>query len=493
MMVFSVLSIEQARSEVGPEPPMSAPSMPVSATKGGQWALSQGTVSSLQLSLADAVAMGLRTNRDIRRSYLQRVAQKFDVQVAEAFFSPRFHLSARQVARRDSEDRRQEVSVTPKASLNTEWGTRFSLSWAQRVDRTDRAGRQQQRGLGIEVVQPLLKNAGRDVVTAPRQRARLNERSHRLGLEASVAQSVTQIVSAYRELLKAQEQLRIVTRALERSREQMRVNEALIASGRMAQVDRLQNEADLAYQELNAEQASHHLEASRRALLKLLALDLTTPLHASDDLSAERIDIDPEHALSIARQRQPAYLRQRIAEELADIDLLIAKNHQQWDLSLVAGAAEDRQRNSSNAQQRQDRRWNAYAGVQLDIPIGDPAQRQRRVHAQVAVDTQALQQAEARQWLEQEVTDAIRTMQTHWRQYEIALRSRSLSEQKLAVERRRLHVGRTSTFQVLSFEEDLRRAENAVLNALIAYLNAQTRLDERLGTTLDSWEIALND
>jgi outer membrane protein TolC len=61
------------------------------------------------------------------------------------------------------------------------------------------------------------------------------------------------------------------------------------------------------------------------------------------------------------------------------------------------------------------------------------------------------------------------------------------------VERHKLHVGRTSNFQVLSFEEDLRRSENAVLNALIAYLDAQTQLDERLGMTLDSWEIALND
>nr|GFD29176.1 hypothetical protein [Tanacetum cinerariifolium] len=68
---------------------------------------------------------------------------------------------------------------------------------------------------------------------------------HQLGLQASVAQSVTQIVSAYRELLKAQEQLRIVSDALGRSHEQLKVNDALIAAGRMARVDRLQNEADL--------------------------------------------------------------------------------------------------------------------------------------------------------------------------------------------------------------------------------------------------------
>ncbi len=46
---------------------------------------------------------------------------------------------------------------------------------------------------------------------------------------------------------------------------------------------------------------------------------------------------------------------------------------------------------------------------------------------------------------------------------------------------------------VLSFESDLRNAESASIDALIAYLNAKTRLDQILGTTLESWDIALND
>lgn len=492
MLMVSVMTVEQVRADPGPEPPGSRPTIKASVNGGepSDWPQSG---SRLDLSLADAVALGLRRNRDIRRSYLQRVAQKFDLQVAQAFFSPRLLLSGRQQMRRSSDDQDQSLNLSPKASLNTEWGTRFSLSWAQRFHHAEGAGRQRQRGLNVEVVQPLLKNAGHSIVTAPRRRARLSEDSHRLGLQASVAQSVTQIVSSYRELLKAQEQLRIVTDALARSREQMKVNDALIAAGRMAQVDRLQNEADLAYQELNAEQTAHQLEASRRALLQLLALDLSTPLRASDALIAERVDIDRQQALNLALQRQPRYLQQRIAEELADIDLLVAKNQQRWDLSLIAGAEHDRQARTSDTGTSVERRWNGYAGLQLEIPIGDPAQRQRLVSAQVAVDTQALQQAEAQQTLEREVSDGIRSLQTQWRQYEIALRSLDLSRRKLVVERQKLQVGRTSNFQVLSFEEDLRRSESAVLNAQIAYLNAQTQLDERLGMTLDSWEIALND
>ena len=488
MILFSVMTASQARGDQGSVYGVSAPTM-----AHGRALSSPSSVSHLNLSLADAVALGLRGNREIRRSYLQRVAQKFDLQVAEAFFSPRLLLGSQLTTRRGSRDREQQMNLAPKVTLNSEWGTRFSLSWAQRLDHAEKGGRKNQRDLGLEIVQPLLRNAGRDVVTAPRRRARLSEQSQRLGLQATVAQSVTQIASAYRELLKAQEQLRIVSQALDRSRKQMRVNDALIAAGRMAQVDRLQNEADLAYQELNAEQAVHQLEARRRDLLQLLALDLSTPLRASDELRVERVEMDDQDALAIASQRQPRYLQQRIAQELADIDLLEAKNQQLWDLSLVAGAGQDRHAYSSSTGNGVDRRWSSYAGVQLEIPIGDPLQRQRLVTAQVAVDSQAMQQAQAQQALERDVSDAIRTMQTHWRQYEIALRSLRLSQMKLAAEQQKLQVGRTSNFQVLSFEEDLRRSENAVLNAQVTYLNAQTQLDERLGMTLDSWEIALND
>ena len=140
-----------------------------------------------------------------------------------------------------------------------------------------------------------------------------------------------------------------------------------------------------------------------------------------------------------------------------------------------------------------DRRWNGYAGVQLEIPIGDLNQRRQVSNAQVAIDTHAIELADSRQTLEREIGDSIRNMNTHWRRFEIAQRGRELANRTLEVEREKLKAGRSSNFQVLSFEEHLRLSENAVLGALIACLNAQTELDEHLGMTLDSWKIKLND
>ncbi len=101
-------------------------------------------------------------------------------------------------------------------------------------------------------------------------------------MKSTVSQTVTQIAVAYRELLRAQEQLRIARDALARSQQLMEVNKALIAAGRMAEFEIVQTEADAATQELGVEEAANNLDASRRGLLRLLAFDLNTPVRASD-------------------------------------------------------------------------------------------------------------------------------------------------------------------------------------------------------------------
>ncbi|MGP0014706.1 TolC family protein, partial [Pseudomonas sp.] len=191
--------------------------------------------------------------------------------------------------------------------------------------------------------------------------------------------------------------------------------------------------------------------------------------------------------------QQPDYLASLLGSQQADLNLVIAKDQSRWDVSLVAGANQIRDRTDNDLGNVGSRRWDSYAGVQVQIPIGDLSTRQAEVHARVDVENQQIILADAKQALERSVTDVVRDLGTRWRQYEIAQRAVDLSRRKLDIEREKLSAGRSSNFQVLSYEGDLRNAENARLNALIAYLNAQTQLDLTLGMTLESWDIALND
>lgn len=197
--------------------------------------------------------------------------------------------------------------------------------------------------------------------------------------------------------------------------------------------------------------------------------------------------MDGRQAVAKAEVLQPAYLMQLIAGEQAAIDLQVARDEQRWDLSLVGGAAQARERPGNNGA------WEHYVGLELEIPIGDLSRRQAEVRARVAVENHQVHLAESHQQLQRDVANAVRDIDIRWRQLEIAERALALAHRKLQIEQEKLAVGRSSNFQVLSFESDLRTAQSLQLDATITYLNAQAELDQTLGTTLDSWGVTLND
>lgn len=445
------------------------------------------------LTLGDAVYLGLRNNPAIRSAYLQRVAQKFDLRVAEDVFNPKLTLNSSYRSTRGSVDNARNANVTPSSSLLGEYGTRLSMSWTQQLNNADRAGRYRSDGLDLAIIQPLLRGAGWDATTAPLRLSRLAEQANRLNLKATVAQTISQIIATYRELLRAQEQLSIVQDALKRSGTLLEVNRALIGAGRMAEFEIVQTEADIATQQLGVEEAQNQLDTNRLALLRLLALDLSTPIRATEALEARPMQIDKRQAFNLAQTQQPEYLAALLGSQQADLNLVIAKDSGRWQVDLVAGANQIRDTYNNDTGSSNNRTWDSYAGVQVQIPIGDISTRQAEVRARVNVEDQQVRITDARQELERSVNDVVRDLGTRWRQYEIAQRAVELSRRKIEIEREKLSAGRSTNFQVLSFETDLRNAENAQLNALIAYLNAQTQLDLTLGMTLESWEIALND
>lgn len=446
------------------------------------------------MTLGDAVYLGLRKNPAIRSAYLQRVAQKFDLRVAEDTFNPKLSLNSYYRQSRGSADNARNANLAPRATLLSEYGTQLSMAWTQQLNNADRAGRYRSDGLDLTLIQPLMRGGGWDATTAPLRLSRLSEQANRLNLKATVAQTISQIIATYRELLRAQEQLSIVQDALKRSNTLLDVNKALISAGRMAEFEIVQTEADIATQQLGVEEAQNQLDTSRLALLRLLALDLSTPIRASEALEAKPMSIDKRQAFNLAQNQQPEYLAALLGSQQADLNLVIAKDSGRWQVDLVAGANQLRDAYSNNdSGNNNNRTWNSYAGVQVQIPIGDISTRQAEVRARVNVEDQEIRITDARQELERSVNDVVRDLGTRWRQYEISQRAVELSRRKIEIEREKLSAGRSTNFQVLSYETDLRNAENARLNALIAYLNAQTQLDLTLGMTLESWEIALND
>ena len=443
---------------------------------------------SIDLSLAEAVSLGLRRNYSIRSLKLQRLREKFDLRVAQDMFNPQLKLRGTHTLSRSSADRGRSTELAPTISQLGEYGTNLELSWSQKLNASKSSGGLTSDGLGLTLTQPLLRGAGKDVTTAPLRLAKLSEQVNQMNLKASVSQTLYELIAAYRELMKSQNQVTLATDALERAVSLLKVNQQLIAAGRVAEFDVVQIEADIASQELALEEAKNQLEASRLLMLKLLALDLSTPIRASDTLQVTRLEIDQETAIKVAQAKQPQYLSTLLQSEQAQINLLVAKDRARWDVSLVAGA--NQQRNQRNIE-GSTRVWDSYAGLKLEIPIGDMSIRQGKFNAQSMVEQQQLLQEEAQIDLTRQITDAVRGLNTQWRQLEISQRVMDLSKRKLAIENDKLNAGRSSNFQIISFEADLRAAQDANLSAKISYLDARARLDLMSGVMLENWEISL--
>lgn len=446
---------------------------------------------TLALTLDDAIALAVRDNRGIQTAYLQRIAQKFDLYVSEGKFLPKLTLTTGFLDNKVNGLTSRTKDVTTNATLGLATGAKLSLATTNGLGSSSNPST-----TSVTLTQPLLKNGGLDANTASVRVARLDEQINRLTLKATLSQTVTQVMTSYRELLRAQEQRTIAEAALQRSKDLYQVNKALISTGRMAEVEILQTEAEVANREMALEEAENQIDASRLALLNLLALEPRTPVVAVGTKDIRLRGADLAQALTTALANQPDYLIAQLQSERAKINLEYAKNQQLWDLSLVAGKTQSRGASGGfgsvdTTQTSTQKNDTSYAGIQLTIPLGDRSIEQAAVRASVDLKSQTLKVHETQQIVEQRIRDAVRNVQTRWRQLELSGKARELSLLKLKAEKEKLQVGRSSNFQILSFENDLRNAENARVNAEIAYLNALTDLDERMGKTLEIWNIPI--
>lgn len=429
----------------------------------------------LPLTLEQAIALALENSRAVIGSRLRREDQKLALQAAEERYRPQASIGASGGAERGRKGT-ADVSIGPSLRIPT--GGSFSLSWSQPV--TESGDRSATARLNFS--QPLLKGFGTDVDTVPLRFARMDERIHVLSLRDSVAGVVASVISAYRGVSQATRRVEISREALERARKQLAINRTLIRAGRMAEREILQSEAEVANRELALAGDEDRLANANSTLINVLDIDEASEVAVSDEPAILPARPDPEQALKTALARRTDHQNTLLGAEKARINLGIAKNNLLWDLRLDADVSRGTGGDPTD-----------YGGrLNLTIPLWDHSRNRSLARAHNDLRRAEIALAEVRQTIRISVRRALHNVEAGLRQIELARQSRSLAEQKLDIERRKLREGLSSSFQLGRFEEDLVRAQNRELDASINYRNALTSLDQTLGTTLDTWNIDID-
>ena len=458
---------------------------------------------AMEMNLAEAVNVALRSNRTVKSAFLDRVVQKFNLEVARDKFNPDVELATtagytgsetQTKGETTSTARNLDLSSALTGTKKIETGGTFTFSWSRNDSLSDTDTSAEDRAStntwAIDFTHPLLKGAGIDVTTASVTLAELAEQSNILSHRDTIISTVNATISAFRSYAQKSRRMDIIRASLERSRANLAMNRVLIDMGRMPPNEIIQSESDVANQEFSHETALNDLDNARLNLLRVLDLPRETRITPIEETDLSPVHPDFDTCLKTAFKNRADYLNANMDLDRAQISLVLAQDNMKWDLGLTSGvsATDNDQRNSADS--------NAYkwkVGLNLSIPIyGDLTREQTLLSAQTEQKKTRLNLEETKQNIILEVQDAIREVETSLKQVGMAARSRQLAQKKLAVEMEKLKVGRTTNFQLVSFQNDLVTSQEDEVDAKVAYLNALSALDTILATTLETWQIDYN-
>ncbi len=447
----------------------------------------------LKLTLANVVYLVLENNTNIKNAYLDRIAQKSDLAVQEGKYIPNFtptvSVNVNQLGQNGLTSGSLNTNLGAKLVMRIPTGAEVTFNWTadsqtsnlnsslNNLSGSTNNGLQQNLEIGLS--QPLLRNAGTRINQVSIDLARLSEKANIENLKLTLNNTITEAILAYRDLIRSQERVKIEQLSLKNAQDSLEINQALIQAGRLAPVEIIQNQTDIANRQVSLLSAQNELESRRLALLAILDIDKNTNIEAETIPSVKPVALDINKLREIAFSTQPGYLQAEFSVSQSKLNLMLAEDNKRWNLNL-------------NATLQNNISTDARLGLNLTRTFGDLSLDQTFKRAQVDLQKSNNTLKNLQTKLDIELQDRVRSTNLSYNQLELAQRATQLSQQQLEIEQEKLKLRRGSgVFQLISLQNGLAQARNAELDATIGYLNALTNLDQFLGTTLQTWQVKI--
>jgi outer membrane protein TolC len=311
----------------------------------------------------------------------------------------------------------------------------------------------------------------------------LTENANILNLKNTISQTITNTILSYRNLLLAQERLKIEQLSFTNAKKDLERLQALFEFGRISKNDLVQRQADIAQQEVNLVNTQSSLEQAIYELIKIIDLPTTKKLIAIETPTPPTSLNLPAFTemLELAKTNNIGYLAAVNAVESGKFAIAEAKNQQKLDLklNLIYGF-----NSASNAQSAN----NIGSSLILNREFGNLSQNNTLVKSEISLQNANYTLAKTQDNLNEELKNKIRNVKDTFKQIELAQQARKLAEAKIinAKERMRLSSNISMT-DIINFEKSLVDAQNQELNAIINHLNSITQLEQFLGITLSKW------
>ncbi|HLG98345.1 MAG TPA: TolC family protein [Bryobacteraceae bacterium] len=136
---------------------------------------------------------------------------------------------------------------------------------------------------------------------------------------------------------------------------------------------------------------------------------------------------------------------------------------------------------------------NYSAGFSLNIPLRNRAAQSDYVTSLLEIRQNELNLQKNVNQVRVDVQNAVIGIQQAHARYDAAVKSLDLQQQTLAADQRKYQLGAGTVFQVIQDQRDLASAVSAEVQAMANYTHAKIALDQALGTTLETNNVALDE
>ena len=474
-------------------------------------AASAGTIGinepvRLELTRDGAVLSALARNPSLVVQRLTAEISSTNVQDARAQFDPALQASASY--RKDSSvssgatsstvvgsggqpshSRQYQSEVTVSEYLPT--GTEVYLSGGMSRSRPDSTDWTYTGSWSAGINQSLLRGFGLGPNLVALRQARNAEAVSQQELRSFVLELVHQVEVAYWELVLATETLKIREFSVQLASEQLKLNEDMIAVGKLSGDARVSAEAELASQEADLVDARAAVKGQAIDLIRLVNPEAEVQWELSpvpvDPPEVQSVDVNAQVSARLADMYRPELIQSRLSLANRQLEVEKTRNELLPKLDMFASYS----RLSSGATTRDATRHlddNELASYEIGLSLGlSPLNRSERAGFRRAELDQ--QKAEAsienlKQLIEAGVRQDVIEVQRQWERVRSTQQVVKSRAEQLEVEKSKFLVGKSTNLDVSLVQRDLIEAQLAEVTARIKYIESLTGLYLGEGTLL---------
>ncbi len=474
---------------------------------------------SLSLALKDVVERVLKNNLSISvQGYNSQINEQFIFE-KEAVFDPtlgfvfsvgeetRLRASSLANPKTRNQDYKWNFSVSQKFITGGDYKLAVDSNRNQTSSSFSSLNPKYLSEMDLTITQPLLKGFGIDLNKREIYIAKNDQNISSHQFRKKVIDTIAETENIYWDLVFSIEDLKVKETSLQRARDLEKQVKAQVDVGTLAELEILQAKSDVASREQQLLNAQNLIEDNGDNLKNILNLafdseeGLKRIIPADSPLFIPGSEHSLEEALNTALTHRPDLLAKKKELESRNIEAKYNENQMLPTLDLVAslglnGLAGDSatKKNGydealSKAFSTEYRLW--QFGINLSYPLGNRTAKSKLAAKRLEVAQLLLDIKDLEKTIVLGVREAHRQIQTDAKRVQAARVARKFAEEKLNAEEKKFKVGLSTSFNVLTFQEDLALEQSNEIKAVIDHKKSITRLNQAMARTLEVHNVKL--